>query len=168
MEIALLALNLLLTARRLYGVETDEKYLETVGWYSHNRSNLREGQIPKAISLLKKLTVLEITDKSIVAEVPSESSDKTYTVKVIVVPLEYIDFYCNCKWGEFRARPCKHVLATTIYPLKDVLNVREELIVRGESFISYRDLDTHRILTMIHTALNKSAYLRTRLGEAIA
>jgi len=168
METALLALNLLLTARRLYEVKTDEKYLETTGWYSYKRLSLREGQIPKAIKLLKKLTVLEITDKSIIAEVPSESSDETYTVKVLVEPLEYIDFYCNCRWGEFRARPCKHVLATTIYPLKDVLHIREELIVREESFIGYQDWDTYRILTMVHTALNKAAYLRTRLGEAFA
>jgi hypothetical protein len=147
----------------------DPKYCETTAWYSYRRGRLQEGIIPKAIRLLDCVQLLEVTPLSAVAKVPSESSDKTYDVKVILRPDEpLIDFSCTCAWGEFRARPCKHVVATVFYPLKDILDVDESKVVRRDDYIVYSDWKTGLILTRVHEALNKSAYLRVKLGEAFS
>ena len=147
----------------------DPKYCETVAWYAYRRGRLQEGIIPKAIRLLDEVKVLEATPLSLFAEVPSESTNETYEIKVLLNPDKpLIDFSCTCAWGEFRARPCKHVVATVLYPLKDILDVDESKVVRRDDYIVYSDWKTGLILTRVHEALNKSAYLRVKLGEAFS
>jgi len=90
-------------------------------------------------------------------------------VKIILHPNELlIDFSCTCPWGEFRARPCKHVMATVLYPLRNIFKLDESKIVKRDNYIIYSDSKIGLILTSIHEALNKSAYLRVKLGKAFS
>ena len=160
--------NLLITVENLYRTPVNDLYLETAGWEYRRGLNVKEGLIPKAIRLLKNTIIKEITPLSIIGTVPSESSNKTYTTKVLIDPDTLIEFSCNCQWGEFRARPCKHVLATVFKPLEHLLNIREDLIVKTSNYIAYQDYNTYTILSAIHTALNKAAFLKVKLGENFA
>ncbi len=159
-----LAFNLITASLQLVQVETDENYSETSAWYRISRGKIKEGLIPKAIRLLDKIRIISLNFNFIAAEVPSESSNSVYSVKINLSP--FLDFSCTCPWGEYRARPCKHVLAVAFYPLRFLYDIKEERIVTRETTISYSDYEVYQILTIVHRALNKAAFLRVRRGES--
>lgn len=145
-------------------VVVDPEYKETVGWYAYRRGRLVEGIIPKGIRLLKNIEDIQITPISLITEVSSERSDDVYTVKIFLdLEKPLINFECDCKWGQYRLRPCKHVVASIIHPftLMD-LPISENDLIYGESYIIYRNTDVYKFLTQLHKALNISAYLKAK------
>lgn len=160
-------LNLIFVALQLAQMNIDDpNYCETTAWYTPNGKKAREGLIPKAIRLSKSVKIKDKTEYSIIAKVPSETADKEYDVKIILnLDNPLIIFYCTCPWGEFRARPCKHVLAVIFKAISEVIEIDENKIIYDEGFISYADEQVYQLLTAIHNALNKSAYLRVKMGE---
>ena len=83
--------------------------------FLYDSKDRREGVFAKGLRMkgrvAVKKTAFDGDNWEVVAVVPSESDPNTmYTVK-LYLPL---DFECDCPWGSYRFRPCKHVFAVVL------------------------------------------------------
>jgi uncharacterized Zn finger protein len=109
-----------------------------------------KGVFAKGLRLKDRVTVKRVVfdgdNWEVEATVPSESDPKaTYVVKVYA-PL---DFECNCPWGSYRFRPCKHVYAVILRILEIAgANVRDPIlhyyIHEGLNRLAYHKAKTAR------------------------
>jgi hypothetical protein len=121
--------------------------------YLYNKRGEREGVFAKGLRLKDRVEVKRIVfdgdNWEAEAIVPSESSANTaYTVR-IYTPL---DFECDCLWGQYRFRPCKHVYATVLRLLEiagaDINDpILKHFIFEGLNKLAYHKTKTHRSLT---------------------
>jgi hypothetical protein len=116
--------------------------------YLYDKRGERRGVFAKALEMKNKVTIVKLMfdgdNWEVEAHVPSESSpSKKYAVK-IYTPL---DFECNCPWGSYRFRPCKHVFATVLKIMEIAGADTADPIIRHYVFEGLNRLAYHKAKT---------------------
>jgi hypothetical protein len=110
----------------------------------------REGVFAKGLRLKDRVVVKKVLfdgdNWEVEALAPSESDPKTTYVVKVYAPL---DFECNCPWGSYRFRPCKHVYAV-------ILKVFE---------IAGADVRDPVLQYYVHEGLNRLAYHKAKTAR---
>jgi hypothetical protein len=114
------------------------------------KGDKKEGVFAKGLKLKDKVEVRRVVfdgdNWEAEAKVQSESNPNTiYTVK-LYLPL---DFECDCPWGQYRFRPCKHVFAVVLRLLEiagaDVGDpILKHYVFEGLNRLAYHKAKTQR------------------------